>query len=297
MNSGSEAVETAIKVARKWGYQSKGVPAGRATIVVMENNFHGRTTTIISFSSDPEARNDFGPFTPGFRVVPYDDLEALATAIDSTTVAVLLEPIQGEAGVIVPSTNYLAGVRTLCDERNVLFIADEIQSGLGRTGTTFACQHDAVIPDMYLLGKALGGGILPVSAVASSREVLGVLHPGTHGSTFGGNPLGCAVGRRVIRLLSTGEYQQRALDVGRHLHERLQVLIGNGVAAVRSRGLWLGIDLSPEFSGRGVCERLLTAGVLAKETHGSTIRLSPPLVITVDEIDWAVDRLATALKK
>jgi ornithine--oxo-acid transaminase len=297
MNTGAEAVETAIKVARKWGYQVKGVPQDSATIVVAANNFHGRTTTIISFSTDPDAREDFGPYTPGFRIVPYGDLAALADAVDDTTVAVLLEPIQGEAGVLVPPDGYLRGVRKLCTERRVLFAADEIQSGLGRTGDTFACDHEGVKPDMYILGKALGGGVVPVSAVASSREILGVLRPGEHGSTFGGNPLACAVARAVIGLLSTGEYQARARTLGSLLHERLNGLVGKGLTAVRGRGLWAGIDIDPALmTGRQACERLAAAGILAKDTHGSTLRLAPPLVITADEVHWAVDRLADVLR-
>jgi ornithine--oxo-acid transaminase len=296
MNTGAEAVETAIKVARKWGYLVKGVPADRATIVVAEGNFHGRTTTIVSFSTDPEARNDFGPYTPGFRIVPYGDLAALAGAIDETTVAVLLEPIQGEQGVVVPPAGYLAGVRELCTERNVLFAADEIQSGLGRTGETFACDHEGVKPDMYLLGKALGGGIVPVSAVAADRAVLGVLRPGEHGSTFGGNPLACAVAIEVVRLLATGEFQRRSAELGAHLHARLGKLIGQGLVAVRGRGLWAGLDIDPALmTGRQACERLAERGVLAKDTHGSTIRLAPPLVITAEELDHAVEQLAAVL--
>jgi ornithine--oxo-acid transaminase len=297
MNTGAEAVETAIKVARKWGYRVKGVPAGQATIVVAEGNFHGRTTTIVSFSTDPDARDDFGPYTPGFRIVPYGDLEALAAAIDETTVAVLLEPIQGEQGVIVPPDGYLAGVRRLCSERNVLFIADEIQSGLGRTGATFACDHEGVIPDMYVLGKALGGGIVPVSAVVADADVLGVLRPGQHGSTFGGNPLACAVATEVVRLLETGEFQQRSAELGVRLHESLQKLVGHGLVAVRGRGLWAGIDIDPaRMTGRQACERLLERGVLAKDTHGSTIRLAPPLVVEADDIDFAVEQLAAVLR-
>jgi ornithine--oxo-acid transaminase len=296
MNTGAEAVETAIKVARKWGYRVKGVPDGQATIVVAANNFHGRTTTIVSFSTDPDAHDDFGPYTPGFRVVPYADLPALAQAIDDTTVAVLLEPIQGEAGVRVPPAGYLPAVRDLCTGRDVLFVADEIQSGLGRTGRTFACEHEGVVPDMYVLGKALGGGVVPVSAVAANRNVLGVLRPGEHGSTFGGNPLACAVGRAVIGLLSTGEYQQRAREIGGHLHTRLDELVGRGLTAVRGRGLWAGIDIDPALmTGREACERLAGRGVLAKDTHGSTIRLAPPLVVTIDDVDWAVDRLLDVL--
>jgi len=297
MNTGAEAVETAIKVARKWGYRVKGVPDGAATIVVAENNFHGRTTTIVSFSTDPDARADYGPYTPGFRIVPYGDAEALAAAVDDTTVAVLLEPIQGEAGVLVPPPGYLPAVRRLCTERNVLFVADEIQSGLGRTGDTFACDHEGVLPDLYLLGKALGGGVVPVSAVVGRREVLGVLRPGEHGSTFGGNPLACAVARAVVGLLSTGDFQRRARQLGAVLHERLGALVGHGITAVRGRGLWAGIDIDESLmTGREACARLAALGVLAKDTHGSTIRLAPPLVVTEDEITFAVDRLAEVLR-
>nr|MDT0657852.1 ornithine--oxo-acid transaminase [Micromonospora sp. DSM 115978] len=296
MNTGAEAVETAIKVARKWGYRVKGVPTDRATIVVADGNFHGRTTTIISFSTDPQARDDFGPYTPGFRIVPYGDLTALAEAVDETTVAVLLEPIQGEQGVVVPPEGYLAGVRRLCTERGTLFLADEIQSGLGRTGDTFACDHEGVKPDMYLLGKALGGGIVPVSAVAADADVLGVLRPGEHGSTFGGNPLACAVGTQVVRLLATGEYQRRSAELGTTLHTALRALIGQGLVAVRGRGLWAGVDIDPALmTGRQACEKLVERGVLAKDTHGSTIRLAPPLVIEADELTFAVDQLAEVL--
>ncbi|WP_121162034.1 ornithine--oxo-acid transaminase [Micromonospora pisi] len=296
MNTGAEAVETAIKVARKWGYQVKGVPAGQATIVVADGNFHGRTTTIISFSTDPDARNDFGPYTPGFRIVPYGDLTALAEAIDETTVAVLLEPIQGEQGVVVPPTGYLPGVRQLCTEQNVLFLADEIQSGLGRTGATFALDHEGVKPDMYLLGKALGGGIVPVSAVAADKSVLGVLRPGEHGSTFGGNPLACAVATEVVRLLATGDFQRRSAELGARLHTALGGLVGEGLVAVRGRGLWAGIDIDPSLmTGRQACERLAARGVLAKDTHGSTIRLAPPLVVEPEELDFAVEQLRAIL--
>jgi ornithine--oxo-acid transaminase len=272
------------------------VPVGAATFVVAEHFFHGRTTTIVSFSTDPDARADYGPYTPGFRIVPYGDAEALAAAVDDTTVAVLLEPIQGEAGVLVPPAGYFAGVRALCDDHNVLFVADEIQSGLGRTGQTFAIAHENVIPDMYVLGKALGGGIVPVSAVAANRDVLGVLKPGEHGSTFGGNPLACAVGVEVVRLLETGEFQRRSAELGERLHAGLRALIGKGVVAVRGRGLWAGIDIDPALmTGREACERLAERGVLAKDTHGSTIRLAPPLVVTADELDHAVAQLAAIL--
>jgi ornithine--oxo-acid transaminase len=296
MNTGAEAVETAIKVARKWGYRTKGVPDGTAKIIVAADNFHGRTTTIISFSTDPDAYRDYGPYTPGFTVVPYGDLAAMEAAIDDTTVAVLIEPIQGEAGVLVPPPDYLPGIRRLCTDRNVLFIADEVQSGLGRTGATFACDLEDVKPDMYVLGKALGGGVVPVSAVASSQAVLGLLKPGEHGSTFGGNPLACAVGLAVVELLNTGEYQQRAGVLGAHLHERLNGLVGRGVTAVRGRGLWAGVDIDPALmTGREACQRLASHGVLVKDTHGSTIRLAPPLVVTEEELDLVVDALAKIL--
>ncbi|MFI9355956.1 ornithine--oxo-acid transaminase [Streptomyces lydicus] len=298
MNTGAEAVETAIKTARKWGYQVKGVPDGRARIIVADNNFHGRTTTIISFSTDAEARADFGPYTPGFDVVPYGDLAALEAAVADDTVAVLLEPVQGEAGVLVPPPGYLAGVRELTRRRNVLFIADEIQSGLGRTGRTFACEHENVVPDVYVLGKALGGGVVPVSAVVSSREVLGVFAPGEHGSTFGGNPLACAVALEVIAMLRTGEFQQRATELGDHLHSELGLLVGDGaVDAVRGRGLWAGVDVNPSRgTGRAVSEELLTRGVLVKDTHGATIRLAPPLIISKEDLDWGLARLRDVLE-
>ncbi|WP_181785931.1 ornithine--oxo-acid transaminase [Streptomyces phytophilus] len=297
MNTGAEAVETAVKTARKWGYRVKGVPEGRAKIVVAENNFHGRTTTIVSFSTDPEARADYGPYTPGFAIVPYGDLAALEAAVDEDTVAVLLEPIQGEAGVLVPPPGYLAGVRELTAARNVLFMADEIQSGLGRTGRTFACEHEDVVPDVYILGKALGGGVVPVSAVVASREVLGVFHPGEHGSTFGGNPLACAVGLEVVAMLRTGEYQQRATELGDHLHRELGLLTGTGaVQEVRGRGLWAGVDVDPAHgTGRELSEKLMARGVLVKDTHGSTIRIAPPLVITKEDLDWGLAQLRETL--
>jgi ornithine--oxo-acid transaminase len=300
MNTGAEAVETAIKVARKWGYRVKGVADERAEIIVAADNFHGRTTTIVSFSTDPDARADFGPYTPGFVIVPFGDLAALADAITPHTVAVLMEPIQGEAGVLVPPEGYFAGVRALCDDHNVLLVADEIQSGLARTGKTFAIEHEGVVPDMYVLGKALGGGIVPVSAVAADREVLGVLRPGEHGSTFGGNPLACAVGIEVVRLLRTGEFQRRSAELGERLHAGLAALIGKGVLAVRGRGLWAGVDIDPALmTGRQACERLAFPpagpGILAKDTHGSTIRLAPPLVVTPEEIDHAVAQLAAVV--
>ncbi|WP_138898071.1 ornithine--oxo-acid transaminase [Streptomyces chryseus] len=297
MNTGAEAVETAVKTARKWGYKVKGVLDGTAKIIVAANNFHGRTTTVVSFSTDHEARADFGPYTPGFEIVPYGDLTALEAAMTENTVAVLLEPIQGEAGVLVPPAGYLAGVRELTRERNVLFVADEIQSGLGRTGRTFACEHEGVVPDMYVLGKALGGGVVPVSAVVASAEVLGVYGPGEHGSTFGGNPLACAVGLEVIAMLRTGEFQQRATELGDHLHQQLGLMVGGGaVEAVRGRGLWAGIDITPSRgTGREISEKLMERGVLVKDTHGSTIRIAPPLVISKEDLDWGLDQLGAVL--
>ena len=296
MNTGAEAVESAIKVARAWGYRVKGVAPDAANIVVMAGNFHGRTTTIVSFSDDPDARADFGPFTPGFRAVPYGDADAAADAIDQNTVAVLVEPIQGEAGIVVPPADFLPRVRELCDARNVLLIADEIQSGLGRTGSTLACDLVGVRPDLVTLGKALGGGIVPVSAVVGSADVLGVLRPGEHGSTFGGNPLAAAVGLEVVRMLASGEPQARARDLGARLRARLDTLVGRGVVAVRGAGLWAGIDIDPALgTGREVCEALMRRGVLAKDTHGSTIRLAPPIVVEASDLDWAVDQLEAVL--
>ncbi|WP_435283550.1 ornithine--oxo-acid transaminase [Streptomyces koelreuteriae] len=296
MNTGAEAVESAVKVARKWAYDVKGVPDGRATIVVAADNFHGRTTTIVSFSTDETARQGFGPFTPGFRIVPYNDLAALEAAVDETTAAVLIEPIQGEAGVIIPDDGYLAGVRELTQRKGCLFIADEIQSGLGRTGGTLAVEHESVVPDMVLLGKALGGGIVPVSAVVARREVLGVLRPGEHGSTFGGNPLAAAVGTAVVELLETGEFQRRAAELGTTLRDGLTELVGKGVVGFRSRGLWAGVDIDPALgTGREVSERLMREGVLVKDTHGSTIRLAPPLTITGEELAGALAALEKVL--
>jgi len=296
MNTGAEAVETAVKVARAWGYRVKGVAPDRARIVVCAGNFHGRTTTIVGFSTDPQANADFGPFTPGFDVIPYGDADALRAAISDDTVAFLVEPVQGEAGVVLPPDGYLRAAREVCAERDVLLVADEIQTGLGRTGRTFACDHEDVRPDLYLLGKALGGGVYPVSAVVGRGDVLGVLRPGEHGSTFGGNPLGAAVGREVVRMLATGEYQQRAADLGAHLLSRLREEAPDTVKEVRGRGLWAGVEMLPGgASARERCERLMADGVLAKETHDTTIRLAPPLVITREELDWGLDRVLRAL--
>ncbi len=296
MNTGAEAVETGIKVARAWGYRVKGIAPDAAQIVVAHGNFHGRTTTIVGFSDDPDARGDFGPFTPGFVPVPFGDAAAIEAALTPETAAVLIEPIQGEAGVVLPPEGYLRAVREICTRHGVLFIADEIQSGLGRVGETFACDREGVVPDVYLLGKALGGGILPLSAVVADRDVLGVIRPGEHGSTFGGNPLACAVGLRVVEMLKTGEFQQRAKLLGEHLDAKLQELVGHGVTAVRIAGLWAGIDIDPSFgTGREIAERLIARGVLVKDTHGQTVRIAPPLVVRGTELDWAVEQLRVVL--
>jgi ornithine--oxo-acid transaminase len=300
MNSGAEAVETALKLSRKWGYRVKGVPAGDARIVVMDGNFHGRTTTIVGFSSDVDARDDYAPFTPGFTMVKYGDIDALRAAMADDVVAVLLEPIQGEGGVVIPPEGYLREVRALCDLHGALMVADEVQSGLARTGRTFACDHEDVVPDIYVMGKALGGGLYPVSAIAADREVLEVITPGSHGSTFGGNPLAAAIGHEVVTMLAEGEFQARAAHLGAVLADRLAPLVGrpggDGLAAVRVRGLWAGLDIEPGGpSGRELCERLMSRGILAKDTHGSTIRLAPPLVVTEDEVAMLVDAVADAL--
>ena len=296
MNTGAEAVESGIKVARRWGYEVKGIEYGSAEIIVAAGNFHGRTTTIVSFSDDEDARFGYAPFTPGFVQVPYGDADAIEAAISSNTAAVLIEPIQGEAGVNVPPEGYLQRVREITRQHDVLFIADEIQSGLGRTGATFECDNVGVIPDMYLLGKALGAGIVPVSAVVANWDVLGVLTPGSHGSTFGGNPLAAAVGLGVVKLLETGEMQARAKELGERLHSGLTALVGHGVTAVRGRGLWAGVDIDRSHgTARDVCMKLLDRGVLAKDTHGQTVRLAPPLVITTDEVDWLLEQFAASL--
>ncbi|GAA2341135.1 ornithine--oxo-acid transaminase [Saccharopolyspora halophila] len=298
MNSGAEAVESAIKLARKWAYRIKGVPENQAEIIVAGSNFHGRTTTIVSFSTDEDARAEFGPYTTGFTVTPYGDADAVEAAISERTAAVLVEPIQGEAGVVVPPADYLPRLRRLCDAHGALLIADEIQSGLARTGETLASAHDGVRADLYTLGKALGGGILPVSAVVGRDDVIGVLQPGQHGSTFGGNPLACAVGRAVIRLLSTGEYQQRSRELGAHLHARLGELIGRGVTEVRGRGLWAGVEIAEGGpAGRQASEALAERGVLCKETQANTLRIAPPLTICRDDLDKGIDTIAEVLAR
>jgi len=296
MNSGAEAVETAIKAVRKWGYEVKGVPDGKAEIIVAANNFHGRTLGIVGFSTDPDARGGFGPFAAGFKVIPFGDADALAEAITPNTVAFLVEPIQGEAGVIIPPPGYFRRVRELCTTHGVTLILDEIQTGLGRTGTFLAEEHEGIEADVTLVGKALSGGFYPVSAVLSNSEVLGVLKPGQHGSTFGGNPLACAVARAALRVLTEEGMIDNAAKMGERFHAGLKGLRSNLVREVRGRGLMLAVELQPEAGGaRRYCEALQSAGILAKDTHGDTIRFAPPLVITAEEVDWALERIETVL--
>jgi ornithine--oxo-acid transaminase len=296
MNTGAEAVETAIKAARRWGYRVKGVPRDRAEIIVADGNFHGRTTTIISFSSEPDYRDGFGPFTPGFRSVPFGDLGALERAITPATVAVLIEPIQGEAGIIVPPAGWLKGVRRLCDAHQVLMILDEVQSGLGRTGAWFAYQHEGITPDGVVLGKALGGGVLPVSAFVGRAELMDVFTPGSHGSTFGGNPLAAAVGLEALKVIHDEHLVERSRVLGEHMLARLNAIDSPALGEVRGRGLWAGIEIDPRFgSARTACERLLARGVLSKETHATVVRLAPPLVIAREDLDFALDRLEEVL--
>ncbi|HEX9166129.1 MAG TPA: ornithine--oxo-acid transaminase [Gemmatimonadales bacterium] len=293
MNSGAEAVETAIKAARKWGYTVKGIPADRAEIITCENNFHGRTTTIISFSTEPQYRSGFGPLTPGFPIVPYGDADALEKAITPNTAAFLVEPIQGEAGIIIPPDGYLKRAEAICRKHNVLFITDEIQSGLGRTGRFFAHQWEGVRPDMVVIGKALSGGYYPISAVLADQEVLGVFKPGDHGSTFGGNPLACAVARAALQVLIDERLVERSEELGRYFLGRLRALRSPIIKDVRGRGLWIGLELT--VKARPYCERLKDLGMLCKETHDHVIRLAPPLVITREEIDWALEQLQQVL--
>lgn len=297
MNSGAEAVETAIKAARKWGYTVKGVSDDRAEIIVCSGNFHGRTITIITFSPEEEYRDGFGPFTPGFKLIPYGDADALERAITPRTVAFLFEPVQGEGGVVVPPEGYIRRVRDICTRHNVLMIADEIQTGLGRTGKLLACEHEGVRPDVVTLGKALSGGMYPVSAVLSSREVLGVFGPGDHGSTFGGSPLACAVAREALKVIVDEHLCERAAELGDYLLARLREIQSPHVALCRGKGLLIGIVLKPEAGGaRRFCEALKERGVLTKDTHGTVIRLAPPLVITKEELDWMLERIAEVLE-
>ncbi len=293
MNSGAEAVETAVKAARKWGYTVKGIPADKAEIIVCCNNFHGRTVTVISFSTEPQYREGFGPLTPGFPVVPFGDAAALEAAITPNTAAFLVEPIQGEAGIVIPPDGYLKKAAELCKANNVLLVCDEIQSGLGRTGKLFAHQWEGIRPDMVIIGKALSGGYYPVSAVLANREVLGVFKPGDHGSTFGGNPLGCAVARTALQVLVDEKLVERSAELGAYFLDRLRGLKSAVIKEVRGRGLWIGIELT--VAARPYCERLMQDGMLCKETHDHVIRLAPPLTITRDEIDWAMERLTKVL--
>jgi len=293
MNSGAEAVETAIKAARKWGYKVKGIPDGKAEIIVCADNFHGRTTTIVGFSTDEQYRDGFGPFTPGFVIVPFGDAQALRDAITPNTCAFLVEPIQGESGIIIPPAGYLKQVAEICRANHVLFIADEIQAGLGRTGKLFAHQHEDVRADMVIIGKALSGGFYPVSAVLASKEILGVFHPGDHGSTFGGNPLACAVARAALRVLTEDKLIDRSAGLGAYFLRKLQAVKSPHIREVRGKGLWIGIELNQP--ARPFCEKLKDLGLLCKETHEFVIRIAPPLIITHEEIDWAVDRIAKAL--
>jgi ornithine--oxo-acid transaminase len=296
MNTGAEAVETAIKIARKWGYVVKGIPRHQAEIIIVEGNFHGRTITVISFSTEPVYRDDFGPFTPGFKIAPYGDAAAIEAAITANTCAILLEPIQGEAGVIVPPAGYLQAVAALARKHNVLFLADEIQTGLGRTGKLFCCDHESVRPDAVILGKALGGGVYPVSAVLADKPVLGLFKPGEHGSTFGGNPLGAAVARASLRVLREEKLAERAAELGEYFQERLAEIPSPHVRDVRGKGLLIGVELKPEARGaRRFCEALQRRGILCKETHQHVIRFAPPLIVERETLDWALPHITEVL--
>lgn len=294
MNSGAEAVETAIKAARKWGYKVKGIPQNQAEIIVCENNFHGRTVTIVSCSTDEQYRDGFGPFTPGFKVIPYGDFEALKNAITPNTCAFIAEPIQGEAGILIPTPGFLKQAADYCKSQNVLFIADEIQTGFGRTGKMFACEHEGVQPDAYVVGKALSGGFYPVSAMLASREVLGVFNPGDHGSTFGGNPLACAVARTALQVLKDEHLVENASTLGAYFLDRLKTIQSEHITEVRGRGLFIGIELNTK--ARPFCEALKGEGILCKETHERVIRFAPPLVVTKEELDWAFERIKKVLE-
>jgi len=295
MNSGAEAVETAIKTARKWGYKIKGIPEGKAEIIVCANNFHGRTVTIVSFSTDEQYRDGFGPFTPGFKVIPFGDASALRAAITPNTSAFLVEPIQGEAGIVIPPAGFLREAAEICRQNNVLLMTDEIQSGLGRTGKLFAYMHENITPDVLIVGKALAGGFYPVSAVLASREILGVYQPGDHGSTFGGNPMGCAIARTALRVLIEEKMVERSAELGAYFLTLLKTLHSPDLKEVRGKGLWIGIELhSP---ARPYCEVLKEEGILCKETHDRVIRIAPPLIIDHQEIDWAFKRIANVIQK
>jgi len=298
MNTGAEAVETAIKAARRWGYRVKGIPPHRAEIIVADGNFHGRTTTIVGFSSEPDYRDGFGPFTPGFRSVAFGDLAAMERAITPETAAVLVEPIQGEAGVVVPPAGWLLGLRRLCDAHHVLLLLDEVQSGLGRTGAWFAFEHEGALPDGLILGKALGGGMLPVSAFVARREVMDVFTPGSHGSTFGGNALAAAVGLEALRVIAEEGLVERSRVLGAHMIERLHAIRSPALVGERGLGLWVGAEINPAFgTARDACLRLLERGVLSKETHGTVVRLAPPLVLAREDLDWALDQFEAVLRE
>ncbi len=296
MNSGAEAVVTAIKTARKWGYAVKKVPRDKAEIIVCENNFHGRTTTIVGFSSEAQYREDFGPYDPGFRLIPYDDIAALEKAITPNTVAFLVEPIQGEAGILIPSDGFMRKAAEICRRNRVLLVADEIQTGFGRTGRTFCCDHDDVKPDLLVVGKALGGGIMPVSGVLGPRTTLGLFRPGDHGSTFGGNPLACAVGMAALDVITSEKLAERSAEMGSYFMERLRAIGSSKVKEIRGRGLLIGVEIRAEHgTARPYCEKLMELGILAKETHEQVVRFAPPLVITREEADWALERIASVL--
>jgi ornithine--oxo-acid transaminase len=298
MNSGAEAVETAVKAARKWGYKVKGVADGEAEILVFSGNFHGRTTTIVSFSDDAQYRDGFGPFTPGFRILPYGDLEAVRRAMNPNVVAVLVEPIQGESGIVVPPDGFLKGIADECRKHRALLVVDEIQSGLGRTGKLFAFEHEGVRPDIVIVGKALGGGFYPVSAILADDEVMGVFHPGDHGSTFGGNPLAAAVAREALAVLVDEKLIENSERLGAYFLQRLRGIRGPHVKEVRGKGLWIGLELLPSAGGaRRFCEALMAKGLLCKETHVNTIRFAPPLVITREELDWACERIEETFRE
>jgi len=298
MNTGAEAVETAVKAARQWGYEVKKIPEDMAEIIVAEGNFHGRTTTIISFSTEPDYRKNFGPFTPGFRPVPFDDIKAVEAAITPNTAAIMFEPIQGEAGIKVPREGFLKELRDLCDRKNVLLILDEVQSGLGRTGRMFCYQHENVLPDAVILGKALGGGLLPVSAVVGKKAVMGLFKPGSHGSTFGGNPLAAAVGLEALKVLEEEGMVQNSAILGAYMLEQLRGINSTLVTGVRGKGLWIGMDFDPKHvSARVVCEKLMERGILSKDTHHTVVRFAPPLTITREQIDWCLEQVRSVIRE
>ncbi|MFN8578570.1 MAG: ornithine--oxo-acid transaminase [Candidatus Sericytochromatia bacterium] len=295
MNSGAEAIETAIKASRKWGYTKKGVETDKAEIIVCENNFHGRTTTIVSFSTDEQYKDGFGPFTPGFKIIPFGDINALKNAINKNTVAFITEPIQAEAGIYLPEDGFLKEAQKVCNENNVLFVVDEIQTGLGRTGKMFAHYYENVNPDMIVIGKALSGGFYPVSAVLSSKEILGVFNPGDHGSTFGGNPLGCAVAKTALEVLIEEKLVENSFEMGNYFMQKLREIKTDKIKEVRGRGLLIGLELN--VKARPICEKLMDLGMLCKDTHGTIIRLTPPLLITKEEIDWAIEQIKVSLEE